>query len=56
MAPPCSGKAPPPNTAPVRVYIKIRGGRTYEFTDPSGKADALYLFHQEVDKVRQRMK
>ena len=38
------------------LRIKIRGGRTYEFTDPSGKADALYLFHQEVDKVRQRVK
>lgn len=37
------------------LEIKIRGGRTYDFTDPSGKADALYLFHQEVDKVRQRM-
>ncbi len=38
------------------LRIKLRGGRTYEFTDPSGKADALYLFHQEVDKVRQRVK
>jgi hypothetical protein len=38
------------------LRLKIRGGRTYEFTDPSGKADALYLFHQEVDKVRQRVK
>lgn len=38
------------------LKLKIRGGRTYEFTDPSGKAEALYLFHQEVDKVRQRVK
>jgi hypothetical protein len=38
------------------LRLKIRGGRTYDFTDPSGKADALYLFHQEVDKVRQRIK
>lgn len=38
------------------LRIKIRGGRSYDFTDPSGKADALYLFHQEVDKVRQRLK
>lgn len=37
------------------LKIKIRGGRNYDFTDPSGKADALYLFHQEVDKVRQRL-
>jgi hypothetical protein len=38
------------------LKLKIRGGRSYDFTDPSGKADALYLFHQEVDKVRQRVK
>jgi hypothetical protein len=38
------------------LRLKIRGGRTYDFTDPSGKADTLYLFHQEVDKVRQRIK
>lgn len=38
------------------LKLKIRAGRTYEFTDPSGKADAIYLFHQEVDKVRQRVK
>lgn len=38
------------------LKLKIRGGRTYDFTDPSGKAEAIYLFHQEVDKVRQRVK
>lgn len=37
------------------LKVKIRGGKTYDFTDPSGKADALYLFHQEVDKVRKRI-
>lgn len=37
------------------LRIRIRGGRTYDFTDPSGKAEALYLFHQEVDKVRRRL-
>lgn len=38
------------------LKLKIRGGKTYDFTDPSGKAEAIYLFHQEVDKVRQRVK
>jgi hypothetical protein len=38
------------------LKLKIRGGKTYEFTDPSGKAEAIYLFHQEVDKVRQRVR
>jgi hypothetical protein len=37
------------------LKVKIRGGRTYDFADPSGKADALYLFHQEVDKIRTRL-
>lgn len=37
------------------LKIKIRGGRSYDFTDPSGKADAHYLFHQEVEKVRKKV-
>lgn len=37
------------------LKLKIRSGKSYDFTDPSGKADALYLFHQEVDKVRKRL-
>lgn len=37
------------------LKLKIRSGRSYDFTDPSGKADALYLFHQEVEKVRKRL-
>lgn len=37
------------------LRLKIRGGKTYNFTDPDGKADRLYLFHQEVDKVRKRL-
>jgi len=34
------------------LKVKIRGGRTYDFTDPGGKADPLYLFHQAVEKAR----
>jgi hypothetical protein len=34
------------------LKVKIKGGRTYDFTDPGGKADPLYLFHQSVDKAR----
>jgi hypothetical protein len=37
------------------LKLKIRGGKSYDFTDPSGKADALYLFHQEVEKVRKKV-
>lgn len=34
------------------LKVKIKRGRTYDFTDPGGKADPLYLFHQAVDKAR----
>lgn len=36
------------------LKVKIKGGRSYDFTDPDGKADPLYLFHQAVEKVRQK--
>lgn len=36
------------------LKVKVKGGRTYDFTDPGGKADPLYLFHQAVDKARLR--
>ncbi|MDA1305713.1 MAG: PEGA domain-containing protein [Acidobacteria bacterium] len=38
------------------LRIRVRGGRTYDFADVSGRADGIYLFHQEVEKVRQRIK
>ncbi len=38
------------------LRVKIAGGRSHDFTDPQGKADALYLFHQAVEKVRTRLK
>jgi hypothetical protein len=34
------------------LKVKIKGGRSYDFTDPGGKADPLYLFHQAVEKAR----
>jgi hypothetical protein len=37
------------------LKVKIRGGRTYNFTDPDGNADRLFVFHRDVDKVRQRL-
>src|SRR6187551_600748 len=37
------------------LKVKIKGGKTYNFTDPAGNADRLYLFHQTVEKVRQRL-
>ena len=34
------------------LKVKIKGGRSYDFTDPGGTADPLYLFHQAVEKAR----
>ena len=35
--------------------LKIRDGRTYNFTDAEGNADPLFAFHRDVDKVRLRV-
>jgi hypothetical protein len=37
------------------LRVKIKGGKSYNFTDPDGNVNRLYLFHQEVDKARQRL-
>jgi hypothetical protein len=37
------------------LRVKIRGGKTYNFTDPGGQPDPLYQFYQPVEKVRQRL-
>lgn len=37
------------------LKVKLRDGKTYNFTDSEGNADRLYLFHQTVQKARQRL-
>lgn len=37
------------------LKIKVKGGRSYDFTDPAGTADSLYLFHEAVEKARVRL-
>jgi hypothetical protein len=37
------------------LRVKIKDGKTYNFTDAEGNADRLFLFHQNVEKVRQRL-
>ena len=37
------------------LKVRIKGGKTYNFTDPAGNADRLYVFQQTVEKVRQRL-
>ena len=37
------------------LRVKIRNGKTYNFADPEEKIERLYSFHQQVEKVRQRI-
>jgi hypothetical protein len=37
----------------LRVRVK---GKQYDFTDPDGNADRLFVFHRDVDKARDRLK
>jgi hypothetical protein len=34
------------------LRIKVRQGREYNFTDPDGNADRLFVFHRDVDRAR----
>jgi hypothetical protein len=38
------------------LHIKLKGGKSYDFTDPEGNADRLFVFHRDVDKARDRLK
>jgi hypothetical protein len=37
------------------LRIKLRGGREYNFTDPEGDADRLFVFHRDVERARERL-
>jgi hypothetical protein len=37
------------------LKIKLRKGKQFNFTDPDGNADRLFVFQRDVDKVRQRL-
>jgi len=37
------------------LRLKLRGGRTYNFTDPQGSADALLVFQKKVEAARRRL-
>jgi hypothetical protein len=37
------------------LKVKLRKGKQYNFTDPDGNADKLFVFHRDVDKARQRL-
>jgi hypothetical protein len=37
------------------LRVKKRGGRTWNFEDPTGQADPLFVFHRDVEKARARL-
>lgn len=39
----------------ANLRLKIRRGKTYNFTDPDGNADRLFVFHRDVEKARERL-
>jgi hypothetical protein len=38
------------------LRIKPRQGKRFDFTDPEGNADHLFVFHRDVDKARERLR
>lgn len=38
------------------LKLKPRKGKNYNFTDPAGNADNLFVFHRDVEKARERLK
>ena len=38
------------------LRIQPRRGRRYDFADPDGNADRLFVFHRDVDRARERLK
>jgi hypothetical protein len=37
------------------LRIQPQRGKRYDFTDPEGNADRLFLFHRDVEKARERL-
>jgi hypothetical protein len=37
------------------LRIKLKNGKSYNFTDPDGNADKLFVFQRDVEKARQRI-
>jgi hypothetical protein len=39
----------------TNLRVRTREGRTFNFTDPDGHADRLFVFHRDVERARQRV-
>ena len=37
------------------LRLKLAKGRQFDFTDPEGDADRLFVFHRDVEKARERL-
>jgi hypothetical protein len=37
------------------LRVQARKGRRYDFTDPDGNADRLFVFHRDVERARERL-
>ena len=38
------------------LKVKAKKGKQFNFTDPDGNADRLFVFHRDVEKARDRLK
>jgi PEGA domain-containing protein len=38
------------------LRVTLRNGKRYDFTDPDGNADRLFVFHRDVEKARERLR
>ena len=38
------------------LRVKASKGRQFNFTDPEGNADRLFVFHRDVEKARERLR
>ena len=38
------------------LRVQPRKGKRYDFTDPEGNADRLFVFHRDVERARERLK
>jgi hypothetical protein len=38
------------------LRVQLPSGKRYDFTDPDGNADRLFVFHRDVEKARERLK
>ena len=39
----------------TNLRVKLAQGRQFNFTDPDGDADRLFVFHRDVEKARERL-